>query len=253
MKLKKSGWGGELEIKAMSKMFDVEFEIWIPDRTLGAATQPQYYEGKDRMALAYYPGVHYDYLRKLKVKEASIAPSPMSDVDTTSKVANVEASSKDESPPHEKDPKIRKIETDTSRRSDQASGGMSTTERTDNMTLDELLIAPSMTTGNELLIKQGGFNTKAPSIGDIGLRLDEANLNESSSPTSDNNGIDIGNVKNMPGQVPSDGDSGNHARVDSEVSQTRNPTSLPDDPSLGNSRNDEGSALNVNQKATGPK
>jgi hypothetical protein len=73
-KLKKSGWGDELEISAMSKMHDLEFEIWVPDRTHGASVRPPYIEGNGRMALAYYPGIHYDYLHKLVIKDEILPP-----------------------------------------------------------------------------------------------------------------------------------------------------------------------------------
>ena len=66
-KLKKNGWGDETEIHAMSQMFEMDFEIWVPDRDNGAVTQTEYPEGKDCIALAYYPGVHYDYLHKLRI------------------------------------------------------------------------------------------------------------------------------------------------------------------------------------------
>ena len=72
--LKKNGWGDELEISAMSKMLDMEFELWVPDRIHGASIRPPYTEGAGRLALAYYPGIHYDYLQKLMVKDDILSP-----------------------------------------------------------------------------------------------------------------------------------------------------------------------------------
>ena len=55
-------------------MHDLEFEIWVPDRMHGASIRPPYIEGTGRMALAYYPGIHYDYLQKPMVKDDILPP-----------------------------------------------------------------------------------------------------------------------------------------------------------------------------------
>ena len=231
----------------MSKLFDVEFEIWVPDRILGAATQSQYSEGKDRMALAHYPGVHYDYLRKPKIKEKSIASSHLEGVDTPSKATKDEAIKEDEPLSYEKDPKIRKIGTDLSGHTDLGSREQNASERTGNMTLDELVVIPPIPLGNAFLDNLGTLSSVSPALGDLVCLATGINGTFSPAP----NGLDPAK-KDIPEEALSDEDPGNHARLKSGIMQTRNPISLPDDPSLGKNINDEGSALNVNQKATGP-
>ena len=232
--LKESGWGGELEINAMSRMFELEFEIWVPDRMLGAATQSQYSEGKDRMALAHYPGFHYDYLRKLRMRE---------DIPTTT--TRTEAS-----------PVIRssqksqhgKRSVDETLNTGLEVAGSKSLGRSDSMTLEELLTIPNDdlmkapayvddSSGKSSLLETGqgqiAINEPHPS----GMLVDETNGIR-------NRGLPEGTVTD--GVIP--------LLLDADTAQlTRNQQISPGDPSLDDSKNDEGSSLNVNQEFSGPK
>ena len=248
--LRKTGWGGELEIHAMSKMFDVEFEIWIPERRLGAVTQTQYSEGLDKMALAYYPDLHYDYLRKLKLKEVAPVLPPASESMANTKLPT-DLPNKDNNISQEEEikNKIRRLDADSP--ISNAVGGNGLGRLGNSMTLEELSTNPSIVY-----------------IDAIGLNVDERQA--TSLVRNDGSGL-VGTLSGgLIQSTPPDNDNVERRELsisdgtNSNVTQSNLPGGLvdgtqareqlerPGDPSLDISNIVEGQTLNVNQAATGP-
>ena len=258
-KLRKSGWGGEPEINAMSRMFDVEFEIWVPDRLLGAATQSQYSEGMDRMALAHYPGVHYDYLHKLKLNSSQLndlkVPPSVSVVDTNTTLPNVELTNEEDPASNEKDSKIRKIDMDILKPTDQLGSGLNTMEGSGSMTLEELVVIPPTSPGNvsvfNLDVQRVETEVSLPPM-DGAMHVGSP-IRTSTLPSSDAIGILENRELDGPEVEAAIGSLGNQTLVIHANLPTKKTLIRPGDPSLDISENKEGSTLNVNQEATGPK
>jgi hypothetical protein len=248
--LKKTGWGGELEIHAMSKMFDVEFEIWIPERRLGAVTQTQYSEGLDKMALAYYPDLHYDYLRKLKLKEvAPVLPKASESMANAKLPTDLPNKDNNISQEDEIKNKIRRLDLDNPISNAVGVNGLG--RLGNSMTLEELSTNPSIVY-----------------IDAIGLNVDERQA--TSLVRNDGSGL-VGTLSGgLIQSTPPDNDNVERRELsisdgtNSNVTQSNLPGGLvdgtqareqlerPGDPSLDISNIVEGQTLNVNQAATGP-
>ena len=248
--LKKTGWGGELEIHAMSKMFDVEFEIWIPERRLGAVTQTQYSEGLDKMALAYYPDLHYDYLRKLKLQEVVPLPPPaIESMANTNLPTNMHNKDNNISQEEETKNKIRRLDSDSTISNAVGVNGLG--RLGNSMTLEELSTIPSTI-----------------DIDAIGLNVDERQA--MSLVRNDGSGLIGTSSGGLMQSTPSDNDNVERRELsisdgtNSNVTQSNLPGGLvdgtqareqlerPGDPSLDVSNIVEGPTLNVNHSATGP-
>jgi hypothetical protein len=59
-RLKRDGYGDELEIRYMKEIYGVEIIIWTEDAADGAITGSEYPVGEDAINISYRNGVHYD-------------------------------------------------------------------------------------------------------------------------------------------------------------------------------------------------
>ena len=59
-RLRKDGYGDEIEIKYMKEIYGIDITIWVEDEENGATTDSEYPVKEGSINIAYRNGVHYD-------------------------------------------------------------------------------------------------------------------------------------------------------------------------------------------------